>query len=362
MDIISFYSGSGETEEPTDAQQPMRRFARARAQAPLPLLQFDITGRKRPGKGQGEDKRSFETHTQGVRYGVVAARHRRKITIRNENNISWRERETRTVRIYSRMCVCRGKATERPWEFTSFLGSLWTVDCFSLSPPWYLFLSLFRHGEKTIAGWPCARVRCTSGRRWAPEEWSFLSTENWFRMLSCTISKLPPCIQMPVARDSICPREESNRGPGKTNWPDGSVVESRPRGRVVRDGLGVSSRVGEAHPPLPSRSLPFPRLPAPFRTSSFDLRPVYPSLSLSLFLFILSICLSRFLLLSLCPVPYSLPFSRVLSLSLSVQLAGARGSDPESSTALPRMAPLTTSPSTLVPLPVSLSFVLCTET
>ena len=111
-----------------------------------------------------------------------------------------------------------------------------------------------------------------------------------------------------------------------------SVVESRPRGRVVRDGLGVSFRVGAAQPPLASFLVVSFYRYTPLLTSNST--SVHPSFS-----FVLSVSLgfSRFL----CQVPYSLPFSRVLSLSLSVQLAGARGSDPESSTALPRMAPLT---------------------
>lgn len=111
-----------------------------------------------------------------------------------------------------------------------------------------------------------------------------------------------------------------------------SVVESRPRGRVVRHGLGVSFRVGAAQPPLASFLVVSFYRYTPLLTSNST--SVHPSFS-----FVLSVSLgfSRFL----CQVPYSLPFSRVLSLSLSVQLAGARGSDPESSTALPRMAPLT---------------------
>lgn len=163
-------------------------------------------------------------------------------------------------------------------------------------------------------------------------------------MLSCTISALLLRVYTPVARDSICPREESNRGPGRRigRRTVSRRIARRPRGRVVRDGLGVSFRVGAAHPPPTS----FPILPASFyRYTSPHLQ------SPTSIFFVLYILLFSFLLLSLHRYR-----TLSLSLSLSIQLAGARGSDPESSTALPRMAPLTVPPppSYLFPCPFPL--------
>lgn len=142
-------------------------------------------------------------------------------------------------------------------------------------------------------------------------------------------------------RDSICPREESNRGPGRRiGRRTVSRRIARPRGRVVRDGLGVSFRVGAAHPP--PHILPHPPL-----LSLHLSTPIYRT---SIF-FVLYILLFSSLLLSLHRYR-----TLSLSLSLSIQLAGARGSDPESSTALPRMAPLTVPPppSYLFPCPFPL--------
>lgn len=173
------------------------------------------------------------------------------------------------------------------------------------------------------------------------EERSFLGSKNWFRMLSCTISALPLRVYTPAARDSICPREESNRGPGRRigRRTVSRRIARRPRGRVVRDGLGVSFRVGAAHPPLPA----YPPSIATHLSS-----PIHTDLSI---FFALRVSLFPFLLLSLHRY-------RTLSLSLSpsIQLAGDRGSDPESSTALPRMAPLTVPPppSYLFPCPFPL--------
>lgn len=160
-------------------------------------------------------------------------------------------------------------------------------------------------------------------------------------MLSCTISRPPLCPYTRLWPGTLSVPERRAIEARGDELAGRSVVESRPRGRVVKDGLGVSFRVGAAHLPLASFL---------FLLTSLHLSSPLPtcvSLGPSSFFFL---SLSRFLSLSLpvtvlspflCPVPYSLPFSRVLSLSLSVQLAGARGSDPESSTALPRMAPLT---------------------
>lgn len=110
------------------------------------------------------------------------------------------------------------------------------------------------------------------------EERSFLGSKNWFRMLSCTISALPLRVYTPAARDSICPREESNRGPGRRigRRTVSRRIARRPRGRVVRDGLGVSFRVGAAHPPLPS---PHILLPSP-HTSPHLYTPIFLSFSL----------------------------------------------------------------------------------
>lgn len=200
---------------------------------------------------------------------------------------------------------------------------------FSLSLPRCLSLPLLRHGEETQPG-DHVRV-CVARQGWrAPEERSFLGRKlvpyAFVHYIGASVlyTRLWPGTLSVPERRAIEAQGDELAGR--------SVVESRPRGRVVRDGLGVSFRVGAAQPPLASFLVVSFYRYTPLLTSNST--SVHPSFS-----FVLSVSLgfSRFL----CQVPYSLPFSRVLSLSLSVQLAGARGSDPESSTALPRMAPLT---------------------
>ena len=118
-------------------------------------------------------------------------------------------------------------------------------------------------------------------------------------MLSCTISKLPPCIQMPVALGTpSVPERRAIEARGRRIVRTGQSSESRPRGRVVRDG-GFRSEFscwgGSSSPSL-----------------AFFLFLVF----LHLFVPLVSTCVRLSFSLSL-----SLPFFLSIHLSLSVSLA-----------------------------------------
>ena len=67
--------------------------------------------------------------------------------------------------------------------------------------------------RRDVAGWPCARVRCTSGL--ASPGGTVLSRPKTGSVCFRALYRGLRLVYTPVARDSICPREESNRGPGR---------------------------------------------------------------------------------------------------------------------------------------------------
>lgn len=158
--------------------------------------------------------------------------HRRKITTRNENKIS---RGGRCVRA----CVCvraslHAKPRNGPESSLAssdrckrrLLPSFSSSYPVSSPPPPFSRLRCSRVTMRACALHVRAGEPQRNGPFSAPKTGS-VCFRALYRPFSSVYTRLWP-------RDSICPREESNRGPGETNWPADGQSSNRAAQRARR--------------------------------------------------------------------------------------------------------------------------------